>query len=287
MIEWYICLGYYVIAVGYLLIRHPKGIYSLIVIFCIPFLGILIYEAGIYFVKKYANTEKVGLDTEKDMEFFRVQEINVQNEINVIPMDEALSLNEVSIRRQTVMKTLLSENLEAYLAVLKKALENEDTETSHYATTVILEMQNKIMDALMKQEVAYRANPQDEEILFLWNDSLLKVLNSGLFNEKNIIKYSRMYVELSDKILMNDSVDQHYLLERILYDFVRKDYTHAYSLCVRYKDLYPQSEDMVLCFMQYYVDTKDKKGLDEFLKEVKSMPVVLSQKTLQYIRFLN
>lgn len=287
MIGWYIGVAYYIVAVLYLMIRRFKSIYMIVLVLGIPFFGILVAELGNYYSKKYEEEEKFGIAEETKMDFFRVQEVNVQKEIDVVPMDEALSLNEVNIRRQAVMRTLLSDNLEEYLSVLQKALGNEDTETSHYATTVILEMQNKVMDTLMKQEVAYRSNPRDEEIMYLLNDSLLKVINSGLFNERNIIKYNRMYVELSDHILMRDIVDEHYLFERIQYDFKQKNYTHAYSLCKRYKIFYPSSEDMVLCHIQYYVDTKDRDGLTNFLKEVKTMPVVLSQKTLQFIRFFN
>lgn len=287
MIEWSACLAYYIAALIYLLIRRHKTLYIWTCVLLVPFLGIILSETCYYFIQKYANDSKVDFNENVELDLFKVQEVNVQSEINVIPMDEALSLNEVSIRRQTVMKTLVSDNLDEYLAVLQKALENEDTETSHYATAVILEMQNKVMDTLMKQEIAYRNHPEDEEILYMWNDSLLKVINSGLFNEKNIMKYSRMYVELSDRILENEEIDEHYLLERIQYDFSNKNYTHAYPLCLRYKRLYPQSEDMVLCFIQYYVETKDKRGLEIFFKEIKNLPVVLSQKSLQFIRFFN
>ena len=64
-----------------------------------------------------------------------------------------------------------------------------------------------------------------------------------------------------------------------------EDVLHAGWLCEKFLKEYPASEDMVVDFICFYIKTKDKEGLEQFLINLKSLPVVLSSYALQYIRF--
>ena len=246
-----ILIAYMILA--YFLLKNKNE--YLIIGICIPFLGILLVWICDYTMNHLSKEKYIQSEIE-NYNFEYVQNVDLNNELNVVPMNETLSVNDYNLRRKSIMNMLQNDDLEEYLDVLHSALDNEDSETSHYATAVIIEMQNKIIDTLMMKKELYEKNITDESSIYEWNEALLKVINSGLFSEANILKYQFMYQELSNHILENQKVNENYFYERIQYDFKQKDYSHVYSLLLRYKEQYPASEDMILCFIQYYVETK-------------------------------
>ncbi|MDO5517227.1 MAG: hypothetical protein Q4F66_06695 [Clostridium sp.] len=210
-----------------------------------------------------------------------------EHELNKIPMQEALNMNEFKLRRKVIMDTLQDENIFGYLDVLKEAINNKDTETSHYAASVILEMQKKINNRLQALENQYKAHPDKKAILEKLEENYEKIIFGNLYDEMNLSIYRERYKEISDEILKNDSAEEKYYLNRIEFDFKMCDFTHAKILCDKYKKSYPKSEDMVLCNIKYCVLSHNKEQLDEFFEELPNLPVHLTMKSLEYVRFFN
>ena len=53
---------------------------------------------------------------------------------DIVPLEEAILINDVKVRRRFMLETLYTDPLK-YLDVLNIAKYNDDVETSHYATT--------------------------------------------------------------------------------------------------------------------------------------------------------
>lgn len=58
----------------------------------------------------------------------------------IVPLQEALLINDASTRRQLIMDILYHDTGE-YVDVLNKARMNDDVEVVHYATTAMVELQ--------------------------------------------------------------------------------------------------------------------------------------------------
>ena len=87
-----------------------------------------------------------------------------EKELNNVPMEEALKINDYELRRKMVMDTLKEDNTLDYLNVLKEALENEDSETSHYASSIIMLLQEKTQKQILAKEKALEEDPENQEL---------------------------------------------------------------------------------------------------------------------------
>ena len=213
-----------------------------------------------------------------------LQRLDPETELNRVPMSEALSLAGKEYRRKMIIGLLGEEDLLQYVRILREALENEDTETSHYASVVIMELQKKILSSLQEKEVAYRNQPDDLEVSENWERILFEVLRSELFDDFNQRLYLSKYREISDALLEQDVPPRKDLRHRIKVEIEQKNYMLAQQICTRYLALYPDSEEAVLAQLRILIDTKDAASLHGFLRTLAERPVVLTTKTLDYIR---
>lgn len=227
----------------------------------------------------YIGNEDRGAD------LLYLRPLSLQNELNKVPMEEALSINTYSVRRKVVMDTLQYNTIE-YLDLLKKALNNEDTETSHYATAVIMDLQSRLSDSILKYKNLYHQSPRDKQLRCQYENILAQIIFSDLFDQRNLTQYLRDYEALMNDIFNEADIEEVYYINRLQYDFIIKNYQDAYEVCNRYQVAYSHSENMVIYTIKYYVLIKNRSKLEGFLEQLKDLPVKLTQNSLQYIRFL-
>ena len=85
---------------------------------------------------------------------------DLENVHGIVPISDILNLNDYDLRRKMVMTTLNADTLQ-YIRILKRALENADSETAHYAASIIMEVQKKMIQELSQAEANYYRNPKD------------------------------------------------------------------------------------------------------------------------------
>lgn len=265
-------------------------LFKFVLMIFIPVLGPLL----LIILKKKENSKHDGsldyiihgeLETKENMMF--LNPINKQDELNKIPMEEVLNINNFKMRRKFIMDTMQDDDVLEYLWCLKQALGNEDVETVHYASAVIMETQKKISDSVIAMKKRYDEEPQDKKNIEDYEDILEKIIFSGVYDDINLHRYYEEYKKLSDSILETDFIEEKYLLNRVRVDFKIGDYVHAKSVCERYRRLYPDSEDMIISNMKYYVMTYDKENLKEFLRSIEDMKNSLTYESLKYVEFLS
>ena len=264
-----------------------RGVYSLVVGLAFPGIGFLFLWFCDVMIEKGKKKDYaefyIDQDYRKD-ELQYLQMPDMEQELNQVPMSEALVMNSYEYRRHMIMQILSEEDTLQYLNVLQDALENEDTETSHYASTVIMELQRKVQEELIEKEVLFEKNAGERSFACDWEGTLYKVLKSSLYDEQNKKRYYTKYGRVSDALLSEEQPEEIYFMHRIEILFDEKNYTKAQPFCQRYLMLYPKSEDAVLCQIQEYILTKDAKGMQDFMDSLSERPVVLTQKTLEYVR---
>lgn len=72
----------------------------------------------------------------------KINYFDINKELNLIPMEEALLINNYHTIRKMILG-IISDDMGRYPQVLKNALSNKDSETSHYAATAIVELRRK------------------------------------------------------------------------------------------------------------------------------------------------
>ncbi len=193
-------------------------------------------------------------------------------------------MGDSSFRRKVVVDTLKEDAVE-YIDVLREALLNDDTETSHYASSVIMDIEGKLQASLLQKEVNFHENMQNREAAYAYEQELYKVIKSGLYEKRDLHKHYVKYKVVSDVLFAEETVPEVCLHNRIDVDFETGDIRHAEKICSRYKKEFPSSEEMVVDHIKLYIRMQDKEALDKFLQHLKELPVLLTAHSLQYIRF--
>ena len=155
--------------------------------------------------------------------FSYLQEPDREKELNQVPMEEALTINDFSFRRGMIMQLLNGENTLQYLDVLQSALGNEDTETTHYASAVIMELQRKVQEELIQREVRFERSPDNPDVAREWESLLYQVLKTSLFDTHNRRRYFPKYYRVSDVLLAQK--EEAFYLHRIQVLFLEGNYT--------------------------------------------------------------
>lgn len=96
----------------------------------------------------------------------------------VIPLEEALIVNDAGDRRR-LMLSMLTEDPGAYLAQLQAAKLNDDVEVAHYAATAVAQISKESDLKLQQLERAFKTDPSTEN-LDAYCDYLGEYLASGL-----------------------------------------------------------------------------------------------------------
>lgn len=96
----------------------------------------------------------------------------------VVPLEEALIVNEPAERRR-LMLSMLTEEPDAYLAQLQAAKLNDDVEVAHYAATAVAQISKESDLKLQQLERAFKTDPSAQN-LNEYCDFLGEYLNSGL-----------------------------------------------------------------------------------------------------------
>lgn len=101
-----------------------------------------------------------------------------EGDAGVVPLEEALIVNDPSDRRR-LMLSMLTEESDAYLAQLQAAKLNDDVEVAHYAATAVAQISKESDLKLQQLERAFKADPSAQN-LDAYCDYLGEYLASGL-----------------------------------------------------------------------------------------------------------
>ena len=205
----------------------------------------------------------------------------------VAPAVDVLALDGYDARRRMVMNTLSRPDTADYLSVLRSALDNDDQETSHYASVVIMDVQQGMQELLAARERALKESPGDPEALEDLEEGLYWVITSEALDESSLSRHYARFREVSDELLDAATPDPGCFHRRIAIDLKQHNDAHARSTVERFVEVHPDSEDAVLDTLRVCVRVNDSVWLDRFLSQLGSMPVVLTERSLRYIRFWN
>lgn len=222
---------------------------------------------------------------EQEADLDLLKSVDYDEEVNTVPMVEALKMGDYSFRRKMVVDTLREEDTLEYINMLKTALLNEDAETSHYASSVIMDIQGKIQAALTRHEEAFLDDPDNVENALAYEEELYRLIKSGIYEQRNLKKYYIKYKSVSDQLLAAEEVPESCYHHRIDIDFETEAMEHAEKICEAYSEAYPASEEMVVDNLKLCIKLHDRQKMDDFMAKLKKMPVMLTAYSLQYVRF--
>lgn len=223
----------------------------------------------------------------EDIHFKKQQalsKIEKQHELNSISIEEALLVNDVSIRRK-VLIDVLKEDAMQYIDVLKIAVINDDTETSHYAVTAVVEVKRKLTLLMQKLEVEYHQNQSNSEIVKAYAHIIQEYLQSGFLDTHSKEKYQVQYIVLMAQIINNGDATAETFIEKFQMELAVQDLLAAEDTMQLFKQRYPKNEHAYISAMKLYYETHAIERLFMELQALKAAPITFSNETMNYVRY--
>lgn len=284
-------IGYYGAALIFLLwtiIRKKQSQPYIWILLAIPFAGIFISLFLIHFVPRKPNRDiekwMAKLDAEMKLEKIMYEQTNVQKDINVVPLIEALSFSSYKNRRRLLLDTLKDDAIDNQ-ALLELAVANEDTETSHYAVSAITDFRGKLMVELQSLAVKYEQQPNNSEVLRDYKQALHHFINSKFIDDRTKRQYQHTYIKVLDQLTKlpghtesdwRDKIDCE--IELGLYDQAKID-------CQHFRQQHDHSEDPYMLELKLHYIMRSKHEFEHTLSELRKSPVRLSNAALTQIRY--
>ncbi|MCM1159779.1 MAG: hypothetical protein NC412_01015 [Roseburia sp.] len=259
---------------------------GMVMILC-PVTGLFCYFfsflLGLLFRNKEVDYENLSMDKTKK-EF--LENVDREREMEVLPLEEVLTVSVAKDRRRAMLN-MLKMDVSEKLNLVRKAVENEDSETSHYAAAALTDIFNKFTLQLNELQVKYDDDRSNQQTNVEFLDAVLRILNSGGLIGVEEAKYDYMYINLLENLekFHPDAITESYyaMMVRALEKVGRtKD---AEDWAERSLQRQPDSEQSYLNVMYIKYVLGKEEEFDEVLRKLTKSSVSLSQKGLDIVRF--
>lgn len=268
--------------------RLKNAYTNFLLMIAIPFLGI-IYILSIYLFKAFIKSDNGNYLIDKENEYDRnisllIREAELKNKKDLIPIEDALNLNDHNIKRNLVIE-MLKEDSYKYLEFLLKALKDEDSETSHYAATAITQLKSKLTVAIQDMEVEYYKNSKNKEVSKEYIKSLKECIDSNLIGEKERTRLTYSYKLALENYIRDIEDDENYLNELIKIYIDIKNYDKAIIYSYKYIKTFIKSYKPYMFLLEVYYILNDKKNFDKVIKSLRESDIKLDKEGLDILRF--
>lgn len=271
-----------------LLVDKGERLFHFVIVLTIPILGYIFFIVTKILSKIFRDSQSI-LDSyqmyikDKSNENVYISE-DIEQQLNIIPLEDALVLNEDNIKRK-LMLDILKDDYKDNIDILKSALNDKDSETSHYAAAALMSLKSSFDEKLKITEMKYINNYENLDYHLEFIDTLKEYLESDLldkFSYKNLLKkYSRVI----EKYLNIDNTKEKFFKEKILTDIELKDYNTALIYCDLYNKIFYKSEWPYILYLKIYYILRDRKKFKDKLKELINSDVIISHDNLEKVRF--
>ncbi|MBM7570005.1 hypothetical protein [Aquibacillus albus] len=270
--------------VFWLMRKKINWIVRLAFIVCIPVFGIILL-IFLYFNKKEANSLPdwlIQISDDDDEEI--LQKDQHASVSNVIPFKDALMFNDNQLKRKMLLNMLKKDSFQN-THLLRAALENEDTETSHFAATAIMDTKSKLGNSIQDLEVELDKDPINLNKLIEMSQLLKNYLEVELVDHQTIRKYRYTYSGVLERILELNPYNEECFIKKIDNDLELGEYQNARYYCDLFRHYFPGNEESYFQTMKLYYQLKDDAGFQQTVHELRNSSIKLSQKGLSKLRF--
>jgi hypothetical protein len=214
----------------------------------------------------------------------RTLDRDTDNSWGVVPLEEALVMNNASMRRAIMMEILHNEPLQ-HIDLLKLACRSDDMEVVHYATTTIMEVQRSFdlsiqgLDRAMDQSDVSSGAPNKAE------EMLRQYVMSGLLEGYPLRRIRERYDDVLSRKAAQAQCDAESRLALVLNKIYMGDFSGAegeIGLIVKER---PDLEDAWLLGLRLAAEQCDRAGFDAWIARMKRAHIRLSARGRDILRF--
>ena len=278
---------YYIITV-IIKLNKEKGILikTLVIALC-PVVGIIFIGLSYLWYKVFmsAPVDLEDVIFGKDHPKFETK-AEEDKERNMIPLEEAIAITEKQDLR-TLMMSVVSSDIKNSLASITLALNSEDTETAHYAASVLQDALNEFRTTVDKE---YKAILEDHPDKFEKCRNLIdymdQVLSQKVFIEMEQRNYVSILESVGEILYMGepDSITSNQFETISLRLLGIEDYEKCEKWCERSRIHCPSALSSYTCQLKLFFSQGRRDDFFRVIEELKASPIVIDKETLELIR---
>lgn len=278
---------YYIINVIIKLNKEKSVLIKTLVIALCPVVGIIFIGLSYLWYKVFmsAPVDLEDVIFGKDHPKFETK-AEEDKERNMIPLEEAIAITEKQDLR-TLMMSVVSSDIKNSLASITLALNSEDTETAHYAASVLQDALNEFRTTVDKE---YKAILEDDPDKFEKCRNLIDYMDQVLSQKVFIEMEQRNYVNILEsvgEILYRgepDSITSNQFETISLRLLGIEDYENCEKWCERSRIHCPSALSSYTCQLKLFFSQGRREDFFRVIEELKASPIVIDKETLELIR---
>lgn len=266
---------------------NKNYIVGFVVMIVCPLVGPLFYLLAYLFYKLFfqepVDLEDVIFSKERIKSFVSAEE---ESERNLVSLEEAIEItNEKELR--TLMMNVVRGDVQKFLYSISLALNSQDTETAHYAASMLQDALNDFRTKVEKERMLVL---EDSEQSVLYAETLVEYMNQVLEQRAFTDMEQRNFVGIMEE--MCDILYQRApgRMSSVMYEAISlrlleiEEYDQAEKWCNRAKVFYPNTLASFTTQLKLYFASGKKEQFFETVEELKNSSVVVDNETLELLR---
>lgn len=207
---------------------------------------------------------------------------------NIIPVEEALIVNDKKSLRTAILSIIKGE-AQSSLSSITLALDSGDSETAHYAASILSDTLNEFRITVRRLYSEIREESEEsgrEEALL---DYMNGFLQQNIFTQLEQNGYVRMMAEIADAIYEKDpsrlTTEQY---EGVCLRLMEsEEFDASERWCLRLAKQYPEALCAYTCRLKLYFVLKNREAFFRTLHILKKADIVIDSETLEMIRIFS
>lgn len=266
--------------------RRKSTLRAVVMLFA-PGVGILLFVLGYIGYKLIFNRDvdlsDVVFNKERGQELVRTNE---EQDRNVVPLEEAIEITDNAGLRSLVMN-VASGDFNESLAAISLALNCEDTETAHYAASVLQDALNSFR---MNVQVGYQDVQKRGDGCIDRGRQLLQYMNKVLVQKVFSAVEQRSFVNIMDEVGQILFEEKPESISSDLYEMIClrllevEEYERCELWCERATEFFPNTLSSYTCRLKLYFNRGDKERFFQVMGDLKQSSVIIDTETLSLIR---
>lgn len=207
-------------------------------------------------------------------------------ERNMVPLEEALEVTDKKSLR-TLMLNVLRGDYQNSLASINLALNSEDSETAHYAASVLQDVLNDFRSRIQEDYLlCQEENEQQVENCIKLAEQMNPILEQAVLTDLEQRSMTERMQEVLqkawelDKGKISSSVYEK-ICQRLL---EISDYEMCKLWCDRAVEQYPRALSSYTCQLKLYFSSGDKESFFKVMQELRGLDITIDNETLELIR---
>ena len=268
--------------------RRGVIIKAVVMLLC-PVAGVLFFGLADFLQKTFFN-EPVDLADvvfSKDRTHF-ASAPEESREKNLVSLEEAIEVTDNANLRELMMSIVRGETME-FLGAISLALNSKDSETAHYAASVLQDAVNefRLNVELRKKEYFETPNGTYKQVL---GESIITYMNTilkqNVFSERETAEYVRLMERICSD--MYGDYNSHMSAELMEILCIMLLNVREYELCEKWCDRlvkdHPDSLPAYTCKMKLFFNTGRTEEFFSVVSALQNSTVVIDNETLEFLR---